>query len=588
MLDLNITGGTIVDGSGAPRYRGDVGVKDGRIVAIGILAEPARETVDAAGRVVAPGFIDAHTHYDAQVFWDPTLSPSCYHGVTTVIGGFCGFSIAPMSPEAADYLMRMLARVEGMPLETLRTAVPWNWRSFGEFLNSVEGKTGLNAGFFAGHSAIRRVVMGERAVGEKSTPEELAKMKALLEESLAEGALGFSTTISMTHNDGEGNPVPSRWADYSEILELGRVVSRYEGTGLELLPGNFNPETIELMADLSVAGNRPVNWNALLLIGRQDTQRALSYLAVSDYARSRGGEVIALAPAAPPVVIINFKSGANIDANPGIWPALFKLSVAKRIAALRDPEVRNQMAADAAKVPDDSLMKFFARFENFRIESVRAEKNKKYIGRQIGDVSREQDRRPIDVLLDIALDDDLDAGFAANFGGDDFEGYELRSQLWRDDRTLIGASDAGAHLDQIDTFAYSTTVLQKGVREHGVITLEEAIYQMSDRPARYFGLIDRGLLRPGYHADIIVFDDQTITRGPTYYRYDVPGNQFRVYADAFGIDHVFVNGIEIVRHGHHTGNLPGTVLRSGRDTRTVFPGALREDRVVELTGDLNS
>jgi N-acyl-D-aspartate/D-glutamate deacylase len=298
--------------------------------------------------------------------------------------------------------------------------------------------------------------------------------------------------------------------------------------------------------------------------------------------------VIALAPAAPPVVIINFKSGANIDANPGIWPALFKLSVAKRIAALRDPEVRNQMAADAAKVPDDSLMKFFARFENFRIESVRAEKNKKYIGRQIGDVSREQDRRPIDVLLDIALDDDLDAGFAANFGGDDFEGYELRSQLWRDDRTLIGASDAGAHLDQIDTFAYSTTVLQKGVREHGVITLEEAIYQMSDRPARYFGLIDRGLLRPGYHADIIVFDDQTITRGPTYYRYDVPGNQFRVYADAFGIDHVFVNGIEIVRHGHHTGNLPGTVLRSGRDTRTVFPGALREDRVVELTGDLNS
>jgi N-acyl-D-aspartate/D-glutamate deacylase len=585
MLDLKIAGGTIVDGSGAPRLRGDVGVKDGRIVAIGTLAQEAHKTVDATGRIVAPGFIDVHTHYDAQAFWDPTLSPSCYHGVTTVIGGFCGFSIAPMSPEAADYLMRMLARVEGMPLETLRTAVPWNWRSFGEFLSRIEGRIGLNAGFFAGHSAIRRVVMGERAVGEKSTPEELAKMKALLGESLAEGALGFSTTISPTHNDGEGNPVPSRWADYSEILELGRIVGNYEGTGLELLPGNFNPETIELMADLSVAGNRAVNWNALLLIGRKDRQRALHHLAVSDYARSRGGEVIALAPAAPPDVIVNFKIGANIDANPGIWPQLFKWPLEKRMAALRNPDVRRQMAADVETVPEDSLMKFFARLENFRVVSVGAAKNRKHVGRRIGDIALEEGRRPIDVMLDIALDDDLSAGFATNFGGDDYEGYALRSQLWRDDRTLIGASDAGAHIDQIDTFAYSTTVLEKGVREHGVITLEEAIYQMSDRPARYFGLIDRGLLRPGYHADIVVFDDQAIARGPTYYRYDVPGDQFRVYADAEGIDHVFVNGVEIVRHGEHTGSLPGTVLRSGRDTRTVLPGALREDRPLELAAN---
>jgi len=586
MLDLKITAGTIVDGSGNPRFRGDVGVKNGHVVAIGKVTQEAHETIDATDRIVAPGFIDAHTHYDAQVFWDPTISPSCYHGVTTVIGGFCGFSIAPMSTEATDYLMRMLARVEGMPLETLRTAVPWNWRSFGEFLSSIDGKIGLNAGFFAGHSAIRRVVMGKRAVGEKSTPDELEKMKALLGESLAEGALGFSTTISKTHNDGDGNPVPSRWADYSEILELGRVVSQYEGTGLELLPGNFNPDTIQLMADLSVAGNRPVNWNALLLIGKQDGPRALSYLAVSDQARSRGGEVIALTPATPPNVIVNFKSGANIDANPGIWPELFKWPLHQRIVALRDPKMRERMAADVATVPDDSLMKFFARLEDFRVESVKAEKNKKYIGGRIGDIGKKEGRKPIDVMLDIALDDDLDAGFATNFGGDDYEGYQLRSQLWRDDRTLIGASDAGAHLDQIDTFAYSTTVLQKGVRAHRVITLEEAIYQMSDRPARYFGLIDRGLLRPGYHADIVIFDERTIARGPTYYRYDVPGNQFRVYADAEGIDHVLVNGVPILRQGKHTGHMPGVVFRSGRDTRTVLPGAMREDRVVEFTGSV--
>src|SRR5262245_38584127 len=211
MLDLKITGGTIVDGSGAERFRGDVGLKDGRIVAVGTVTEEAKETGDATGRVVAPGFIDVHTHYDAQVFWDPKLSPSCYHGVTTVIGGFCGFSIAPLTPEAASYIKPMLARVEGMPLETLERAVPWSWGSFGDFLGLIDGKVGLNAGFFAGHSAIRRIVMGERAVGEKATSADLEAMKALLGRSLAEGALGFSTSINATHNDGDGNPVPSRW-----------------------------------------------------------------------------------------------------------------------------------------------------------------------------------------------------------------------------------------------------------------------------------------------------------------------------------------------------------------------------------------
>ena len=256
MLDKVIRGGTIVDGTGKPGEAGDIGIAGGRIVALGgKITEPAREVIDADGAIVTPGFIDIHTHYDAQVFWDPKLSPSCFHGVTSVIGGFCGFSIAPMSPEAATYICPMLARVEGMPLSTLEAAVPWNsWRSFGEFLDLVEGKIGLNAGFFAGHSAIRRIVMGERAVGEEATPEDLEQMKALLGQSLAEGALGFSSTISPTHNDADGNPVPSRWASHDEIIELGRVVSQYEGTGLELLPNlEFGPGIPELITDLSIA-----------------------------------------------------------------------------------------------------------------------------------------------------------------------------------------------------------------------------------------------------------------------------------------------------------------------------------------------
>lgn len=581
MLDLKITGGTIVDGSGAPGYRGDVGVRDGRIVALGEVPEEAREVVDASGKIVCPGFIDVHTHYDAQVFWDPALSPSCFHGVTTVLGGFCGFSIAPLSSDAVGYLGPMLARVEGMPLETLQAAVPWDWSSFGEYLDRIEGKVGLNAGFFAGHSAIRRVVMGDRAVGHKATADELAAMTDLLDRSLAEGALGFSSTISATHNDGEGNPVPSRWADNEELIAMARVVRDHPGTGMEFLPGvDFGPGVPELITELSLASQRPVNWNAVAVNGRPDAaEQAEGQLSISDFARARGGEVIALTIPCTPEVYMTFKQGFVFDSLPGIWPEIFKLPHGERMERLRDPQVRRQMAADAESVPAEAVMTFVSRMGNYRVVSVTAEANKRYEGKTTGEIAGAEHREPIDVMLDLALADDLMTVFAPLLGGHDRESYVLRSKLWRDDRTLIGASDAGAHLDMIDTFSFSTTVLQDGVREHGVIGLEEAVHLLTERPARYAGLIDRGLLRPSYHADIVVFDRDTVGRGPTYNRFDVPGNQFRVYADAEGVQHVFVNGVAIVRDGEHTGKLPGTVLRSGRDTKTVAMDAMRHAEV---------
>jgi N-acyl-D-aspartate/D-glutamate deacylase len=590
MLDLKITGGTIVDGSGGARFRGDIGIKDGRITAIGKVAEQARETLDAAGRIVAPGFIDVHTHYDAQVFWDPTLSPSCYHGVTTVVGGFCGFSIAPMTAEAAGYIKPMLARVEGMPLETLDKAVPWNWSSFGEYLDRIEGRIGLNAGFFAGHSAIRRIVMGSRAVGEKASPADLEAMKALLGKSLSEGAMGFSTTVSATHNDGDGNPVPSRWASHEEIIELGRVVRDYPGTGLELLPDlDFGPGTPELLTEYSIAGNRPVNWNALAVTGRADcAELAARLLAVTDFARERGGEVIALTLASTPAVYMNLYTGFVFDALPGLWREVFKWPVAERIRRFKDPALRKQLAADAATVPAEAALVAMARLPSYTVVAVTAENNKKYEGRTIAAIAAEKGCEPIDVLFDIALDDGLLATFAPEIGGDDRKGYELRGRLWRDDRTMIGASDAGAHLDLIDTFAFSTSLLEKGVREHGVITLEEAVHQITDRPARYYGLIDRGQIALGNHADLVVFDAETVGRGPSYYRYDVPGDQFRIYADAHGVDHVFVNGIQIVKNGEHTGAAPGTVLRSGRDTRTVALDAMRYPRAADAAPPLRA
>ncbi len=581
MLDLKISNGTVVDGTGRPRFAADIGVRDGRIVAIGAVEEDARETIDATGRIVSPGFIDVHTHYDAQVFWDPKLSPSCYHGVTTVFGGFCGFSIAPLTPDAGPYLQRMLARVEGMPLKTLVESVPWNWSSFGEYLDRIEGKVGINAGFFCGHSALRRVVMGERAVGEKATAEDLEQMKALLDRSLAEGAMGFSTTISPTHNDAEGNPVPSRWADYSEIVALAGVCRDHEGTGLELLPDvDFGPGVPELMADVSVAAQRPVNWNVMAVTGAADTeQRCARQMAVSDFARERGGEVIALTVPCTPELYVNLLTGFVFDSNPGIWRQIFKWSVPERIERFRDPELRRQMAADAATVPSSSAMFVIADLPSYRIVAVESEQNKACEGRTVGEIAKEEGREPIDVMIDLALDDALMTTFAPFIGGYDKAAYELRARHWRDDRTLIGASDAGAHLDMIDTFAFSTTLLEMGVREHGVIGLEEAVSKITQRPARYFGLVDRGVLAPGCFADIVIFDPDTVGRGPTYNRYDVPGDAFRIYADAVGVDHVFVNGVQIIRDGVHTGALPGTVLRSGRDTHTVALDALREAAV---------
>ncbi|MCG8493841.1 MAG: amidohydrolase family protein [Sneathiellales bacterium] len=265
MLDLKIINAQIVDGTGAPAYRGEIGVKDGRIAAVGNVSEEAAEILDAEGRVVSPGFIDVHTHYDAQVFWDPKISPSCYHGVTTILGGFCGFSIAPLSKDAAPYLLNMLSRVEGMPVTSLKEGVPWDWESFGDYLSRLDGKAGVNMGFHAGHSAIRRVVMGERAVGEKATEEELSAMCALLKQSLEEGALGFSSTVSTTHNDADGMPVPSRHASNEELIALAGVCKDHEGTFLEFLPGvgYFSDETIQLMTDLTVAAQRPLNWNMM-------------------------------------------------------------------------------------------------------------------------------------------------------------------------------------------------------------------------------------------------------------------------------------------------------------------------------------
>jgi N-acyl-D-aspartate/D-glutamate deacylase len=571
MLDVVIRGGTIVDGSGAQGRLGDLGIRDGRIVAVGEISDEARETIDATGKIVAPGFIDVHTHYDAQAFWDGTLSPSPYHGVTTVMAGNCGFSIAPLAPEAGPYLMRMLARVEGMPLESLEAGVPWDWTSFGEYLEKLDGTLSVNAGFMVGHSAIRRVVMGERAVGHEASEEELQEMIDLLRTSLAEGGMGFSSTISTTHNDAEGNPVPSRHASKDEMITLARQVRDFPGTTIEFLPGvGWGEEAAEYMADLSLAANRPVNWN-VLVANAANMELVEQQLSATDIARKRGAEVVALTVPQPMTARVNLHSGFVFDALHN-WAPLFQMPIEERKAFLRDPANRKQLDADANS-EQSGLMRAFANWEHFTIDQVRAESLQKYRGRILGEIAKEEGKTAFDVMLDIAIEDDLQTYFMPPIQGTDDETWALRGRLWKDDRTLIGASDAGAHLDMIDTFAFSSQVLGAGVRERKLIALEEAIHQLTDVPARYYGLKERGRLEAGWHADVVVFDADEVGLGETYTKYDLPAGAGRLYAEAKGVEHVFANGVEIVREGKDTGKRPGTVLRSGKDTDTVeVPG----------------
>jgi N-acyl-D-aspartate/D-glutamate deacylase len=574
MLDTKIINALIVDGTGQPAYRGDVGIRNGCIAALGSIQESATETIDARGRVVSPGFIDVHTHYDAQICWDQTLSPSCYHGVTTVLSGNCGFTVAPMTPEAAEYLVPMLARVEGMPIKALKEGLKLDWSSFGSYLKKFEGKVAINVGFMAGHSTIRRVVMGARAVSEKATDDDLQAMKKMLAKCIEEGALGFSTTRGSTHNDAEGKPVPSRHASREELMELASVVSKYEGTTLELLPGiDFNQEIYDLLTDFSLAGKRPVNWNMVAFNGATPDQviRTQTQLGASTYARSKGAEVIALTLPFSATIRVNMFSGFLLDSLAG-WADLFQLPITERINKLKDSGYRKQLDA-SANSEETGVLRMFADWGKYTVVETFSDKNKGYVGKTISEIADLLHKPPFDVFLDISIEDGLKTSYLAPFSGEDKATYALRASFWRDDRTIVGASDAGAHNDMIDTFMFSTKVLEKGVREYGVISLEEAVHQLTEVPAQKMGIRERGVLREGWHADLVIFDPQTIAAGPVHTRFDFPAGEPRLYAEAEGISHVIVNGKTIIRDNEYLGVSPGTVLHSGRDTFTVQIGA---------------
>ena len=568
MLDVKIVGGSVVDGTGAPRRRADVGIRDGRIVAVGTVDEDATRTVDADGLVVTPGFVDIHTHYDAQAFWDPGLTPSSLHGVTTIVGGNCGFTIAPLESSEADFLMRMLARVEGMPLESLQAGVPWDWRTFGEYLDRLDGTLAVNAGFLVGHSAIRRVVMGESASTDEASAEQLDRMRAMLDESLAAGGLGFSSSQAPTHNDANGIPVPSRFATPEELIALSRVVRDHAGTTLEFIPavGGFEDRHVELMTEMSLAADRPLNWN-VLAVNSARPQGHEVLLEASDRAAEKGARVLALTVPDVMRIHLSFKSGFILDALPG-WAATMALSPEDKLHALSDPAERARLR-DAAASPEAGMLGALARWERMTVIDTVAPENKAFAGRTIGDIAAEQGKDAFDTIVDIVIADELNTVVMPPAAGEDDESWKLRVDVWRDPRAVVGASDAGAHLDMLSTFDFSTAMLQEAVVKRDLLPLEEAVHLITDVQARLYGLRDRGRVAEGWHADLVVLDEDRIGPGPVHTRFDLPAGAGRLYAEAEGIEHVLVNGTEIVRGKDLTGDTPGTLLRSGRDTDTV-------------------
>ena len=572
MLDHLIKGATVVDGTGAPRFVGDVGVRDGRIVAVvaasdGGIDEAATEVTDAAGLVVTPGFVDPHTHYDAQLFWDPFATPSNVHGVTSIVAGNCGFTLAPVRPQDADYLRRMMMKVEGMPLAALETGVPWNWESFPEYLAQLEGRIGVNAGFMVGHCALRRYVMGADAVGKEASPEQIDAMVALLHEAIEAGGLGFSTTLSHTHSDGDGQPVASRWATREELVALSAAVGAHPGTSLEAAFSGgldkFSDDEIDTIAAMTGAAKRTLNWN-VLTVDSKVPDRVGRQLGAAEAAEKAGGRVVALTMPVLVPMNMSFLTYCSFNLMPG-WNDVMSLPVPERIEKLLDPETQKWMV-ERSQSEEAGVFRRLADWGNYVIGDTYSEANEGLKGRRVSEIAAERCQQPFDALVRIAVADDLRTVLWPGAPDNDADSWALRQQVWDDPRAMIGGSDAGAHLDRMSGAPYTTRFLGDMLRGRQLVSLERAVQLITDEPARLFGLVDRGRIEVGNHADLVLFDPDTIGAEDATLVRDLPGESARLTAGSRGVVRVFVNGVVTVADGAATGATPGVVFRSGTDT----------------------
>ncbi len=553
--DLLIRGGTLMDGTGAPGYVGDLGIRGGRIAALGAVSGSAARTVEADGCAVAPGFVDIHTHYDAQVFWDRMLTISPWHGVTSVVVGHCGFGIAPTRPAHRERMLQTLENVEGMSLPALQAGVgeTWPFETFPEFLDAIERRgTAINLGALVGHTPVRLYVMGDECTEREATDDEVAAMRAIVADALAAGALGFATSKSPTHVGYAGKPVPSRAAAIEEIEALATCLADAGSGVMQATVGSGL--FLDAFESLQQRIGRPITWTALLggMLG-PDGHRGI--LERTRKAQEQGIEVYPQVSCRPLVVEFQFKSPFPLQSQP-LFQQVSEADFAGRQRIYADPEFRAAFRATGSSgLLSTSL-------EEMVIASHPSDPS--LADRRVGDVAVERGVHPVDLALDLALESELETRFRmAVFNTDE----SVVAELLADRSTVLGLSDAGAHASQLCDACAPTHLLGHWVREKQVLALEEAVRQLTGEPAALFGLADRGRLAEGLAADVTIFDPDTV--GCTALRrvQDFPAGADRLVSDALGVRAVVVNGTVVreddVDQVEPDGPLPGRVLRGG-------------------------
>ncbi len=556
--DLIVKGGLIADGTGLPAYRADIVVKDGCIVEIGRATGQAHQVIDADGLVVAPGFIDLHTHYDAQVHFEPLASPSSWHGVTTVIGGLCGFSLAPAKPEDLPWLLQMLSRVEGMSFEALTAGVDFAGGCFGDFLDNLNGRLGINFGCLAGHAALRRFAMGEAASERAATADEIATMKALLVQSLHEGALGFSSSQLHIHADHMGRPVPPNFATPEELITLSSALSSFKhgmvGFFPETMGEGYSQADRELMLAMSKAtGFKPFVTNPLMRFRSQPEAhlRALEFLEQA----SAGGHRIHPQFMMPMLGMVwSLDSTFVFDEMPTFRTTL-SLQGKERIRQLMDPATRKAMKAELED-PTGRMLVFD--WSEIRIAAVEQEQHECLLNMTLEEFAQRQGAHVLDALLDLAASEDLKTVFST-FRKVDEASWATTQMLMKHPLPLAGSSDGGAHLLTFCGADYPTRLMTDAVPD--VLTLEQAVSRLSYQPAVLAGLWDRGMIRPGNVADLVIFDPAKLGVRPLAFRRDFPADTQRVVIESEGYHALIVGGEVLLMNGEDTGARRGAVLR---------------------------
>lgn len=574
MHDLVILDGLVIDGTGSARRRADVAIQGGRIAAIGRFSgAQARRTIDAEGRVVAPGFIDPHTHYDPQLLFDPFATSSCFHGVTSVAVGNCGFGIAPTRLEHRQGVLGIFSRVEEMSLAALGT-IEWDFESFPELLAAREGRLGINAAWYLGHSNVRRFVMGEAASEREATDDEIARMQAIVGEAMAAGAAGFSSSHSPTDLDAQDRPVPSRLASRAELEALVLALGRSNRGSFAYLPfsavGGLTPEDGELLIRLALASRLPVIIQGLGARSKVDAPTATwpeskRYL---ERARDLGAAIYSMLIARPFHRTFSLAQGTTLYEGAIPFNRLFSeaSTVEQRCAMLRDPDYRaaiRRAVENPNRDPDAGSTLPPPRFEMLSVHAVAKPGNEALAGRALADLARERGEAPMDVLVDLALAEDLATEFLWRTDSDEWR--EGTYQASTHPQMIIGTSDGGAHLGRDDGAEFSSYFLRYWVREWGRWELEAAIRELTMKPASILGLVDRGVLAPGYAADLVIFDPKTVGPDRKEFRHDLPGGAGRWTSRPCGIHATIVNGTPIVIDGEIPDDcgMPGEVLRPG-------------------------